>query len=299
MANIKIASVAMSAPADKKANMETYLKYIEQAHEQGVKLIVFPELSLPGIHPDFTLSQAKNSAATYYAFAAELVPEGPSTQRLIEAAKAYDMYIVYDLAEQDPVRPDYTYNTAVLVGPEGYVGKHRKIHPTGSERLLFMPGHELNVFDTAIGRIGLLICNDKVFPETVRALKIAGAEIVACCTCWPAMNPQLGDNDPMLKIHSGLGTFRALENTLIFVDANIAGSTDGVHFEVGNSRVVGPMGNDLANTGWDEGMAVAELDVQQTIKGFFASLMGGAISYSSLRDLRPDVYIPFYEHYQR
>lgn len=59
------------------------------------------------------------------------------------------------------------------------------------------------------------------------------------------------------------------------------------------------MGTDLASTGWDEGMAVAELDVQQTIKGFFASLMGGSISYSSLRDLRPDVYIPFYEQYQR
>ena len=209
------------------------------------------------------------------------------------------MYIVFDLAEQDEVRPDYTYNTAVLVGPEGYVGKHRKIHPTGTERLLFMSGHELNVFDTAIGKIGLLICNDKVFPESARALKIAGAEIIACCTCWPAMNPKLGDNDPMLKINNGLGTFRALENTLIFVDANIGGTTDGVHCECGHSRIVGPMGNDLAATGWEEGMAVAELDVQATLKGFFASLMGGAISYSSLRDLRPDVYIPFYEQYQR
>lgn len=299
MANIKIASVAMGAPADKQANMAKYLEYIKSASEQGVNLIVFPELSLPGIHPDFTLSQAKNTAATYYAFAAERVPEGVSTRRLIEAAKEYNMYIVFDLAEQDENRPDYTYNTAVLVGPEGYIGKHRKIHPTGTERLLFMSGHELNVYDTAIGKIGLLICNDKVFPESVRALKIAGAEIVVCCTCWPAMDRKYGDNDPMLKIHSGLGTYRALENTVIFVDSNIVGSEDGVHYEVGHSRIVGPMGNDLANTGWDEGMAVAELDVQQTIKGFFASLMGGAISYSSLRDLRPDVYLPFYEKYQR
>lgn len=299
MAQIKIAPVTMGAPADKQANLQTYLDYIESAAAQGVKLIVFPELSLPGIHPDFTLSAAKNTAATYYAFAAECVPEGPSTQRLIEAAREYDMYIVFDMAEQDEMRPDYTYNTAVLVGPEGYVGKHRKVHPTGAERLLFMPGHELNVFDTSIGRIGLLICNDKVFPESARALKIAGAEIIACPTCWPAMDPKLGDADPMLKIHNGLGTFRALENTLIFVDANIGGLSDGVHSECGHSRVVGPMGNDLATTGWEEGMAIAELDVQATIKGFFANLMGGSISYSSLRDLRPDVYLPFYEQYQR
>lgn len=299
MANIKIASVAMKAPADKKANIETYLKYIESAAEQGVRLIVFPEYSLPGIHPEFTLSRASAAAATYYAFAAERIPEGPSTRRLIEAAKEHNMYIVFGMAEQDEIRPDYTYNTAVLVGPEGFIGKHRKIHPTGSERLLVMPGHELNVYETELGRIGLLICNDKVFPETSRALKIAGAEIIVCCTCWPAMNRKLGDNDPMLKIHNGMGTFRALENTVIFVDSNIAGTLDGEHYECGHSRVVSPMGTDLASTGWDEGMAVAELDVQQTIKGFFASLMGGSISYSSLRDLRPDVYMPFYEQYQR
>lgn len=299
MANVKIAAVSMSAPPDKKANLETYLKYIKDASEQGVKLIAFPELSLTGVHPDFTLSQANNTAATYYAFSAELIPEGSSTQRLIDAAKEYDMYIVYDMAEQDPVRPDYTYNTAVLVGPEGYIGKHRKIHLTGTERLLFMPGHEISVFDTSIGKIGLAICNDKVFPETVRALKIEGAEIVVCPTCWPAVNPKLGENDPLLKIHNGLGTFRALENTLIFVDANIAGTTDGTHYICGHSRIVGPMGTDLASTGWEEGMAVAELDVQQVIKGFFANFMGGTVSYSCLRDLRPDIYIPFYESYQR
>lgn len=299
MSVIQIAAVAMDAPADKAKNLETYLQFIRKAAEQNVSLIVFPELSLTGIHPKFTLANASSEAAAYYAANAELVPDGPSTQRLMQAAKEYGMYIVYDMAEQDPVRPEYLYNTEVLVGPEGYIGKHRKIHLTGTERLLFMPGHELNVYETKIGRIGLLICNDKTFPETSRCLKIKGAEIIACATCWPAANPQLKDKDPMLQIHKGMGSFRALENTLIFIDANISGSSDGTICECGNSHIVGPMGMDLASTGWEQGMAIASLDVQQTLRSFFASFLGGAVSYSSLRDLRPDVYLPIYESYQQ
>ena len=299
MSEIKIASVAITAHADKQANMAKHMQYIEKAADESVGLIVFPELSLPGIHDDFLLSQARATAATYYACAAERIPDGPSTRKMIEAAALYNMYIVWGMSEQDDMRPDYIYNTAVIVGPNGYIGKHRKIHQTGTERLLFMPGHELNVYDTEIGRIGLLICYDKLFPETARALKIDGAEIIACPTCWPAVNPKMGDNDPMLTIHRGLGSFRALENTLIFVDANIAGSTDGARYECGHSRIVGPMGTDLASTGWDEGMAIAILNPQESIRDFFSNLMGDTISYSSLRDLRPDIYLPFYEKYQR
>jgi predicted amidohydrolase len=299
MSKIAIAAVSMPAPPDKQKNLQTYLASMEKASKKGVKLIVFPEYSLPGICEEFTLSNTSPKTAQYLAATAERVPDGPSVQTIIEAAKKYDMHVVFGMTEQDEVRPDYTYNTAVLVGPEGYIGKHRKIHLTGTERLLVMSGHELNVYDTKIGRIGLLICNDKTFPETSRALKIAGAEIIACCTCWPGVNRDLGENDPMVKIHSGMGSFRALENTLVFVDANLASDAGEVPCLCGHSHIVGPMETDLAATGWDADMAVAELDVQQTIKAGFTNLLGGAVSYSSLRDLRPDVYLPFYEQYVR
>ena len=112
-------------------------------------------------------------------FADRFVPEDEIPLReLEEKAKQYRMYIIFSAHEigKDHLR----YNTAYLISPEGKLeGKYRKMHLTMSEYESGMvPGNDLPVFDTAFGKIGILICWDQWFPEAARILQLKGAEII-------------------------------------------------------------------------------------------------------------------------
>jgi 5-aminopentanamidase len=176
--------------------------------------------------------------ATGYQFAtgaevarlSEEVPEGFITRALVELSRRHDMFIVAGLPERDGER---FYNSAVLTGPDGFIGVYRKTHLFYEEKLWFSPGNTgFSVFPTDIGMIGVMICFDWLFPESMRALALKGAEVIA----HPAnlVLPYCPDAMPL----------RCLENRVFAVTANRVGTErrkDGQALTyIGTSQVTAP-----------------------------------------------------------
>lgn len=279
---VKIASVAMEvSPFSVEENMRKIIDYIEQAAAQNVDLLCFPELAVSGMpsHPMFMYDV---DDVSYQISIAEFIPDGPSTTRIIELAEKYGMYIAFGILERSRDRQYAIYNSAVLVGPEGYIGHTQKTHQPLTERLMYHTGDgAYPVFDTPIGKIGFCICYEKTFPEISRILAIKGAEIIICPTAWPALSHS--PEDPDFQIGNICTFARAFENQVIFVDSNHCGA-----YEMGHSRIVGPKPNQIfATTDYDEGMAVADVDVQAELLDARLHTMGGQ---DLQKDRKPYLY---------
>ncbi|MEX0741905.1 MAG: carbon-nitrogen hydrolase family protein, partial [Phycisphaeraceae bacterium] len=151
-----------------------YRPLIEEAARRQANLVVLGE----------TLTYA--GVGSTYAECAESIP-GPSSEYFGGLAKKHDLYVVAGLIERDRHQ---LFNVAVLIGPDGNVaGKYRKVClPDGEYVKGLSPGSDYPVFDTPIGRIGMMICYDGFFPEVARELSNRGAEIIA----WPVWgcNPE-------------------------------------------------------------------------------------------------------------
>jgi len=132
------------------------------------RLVVFPEMATHGYF--FENRQRLWELA-------EPVPQGPTTERLVELAEHHTAYLVVGIAER---QGKALYNTAVLVGPEGYITKYRKLHLWSEEKLLYDAG-DLGIVlaELPIGRVGILICYDLWFPEQARILRLLGADVIA------------------------------------------------------------------------------------------------------------------------
>lgn len=142
-----------------------------QAFEQGAHIVVLPELIVPGY----------DLVAERVAEAAEPL-DGETIAAWSELARAADGYIAGGLAER---AGRAIYNTAVLVGPDGVALHYRKLHLFADEKAVFAPGDRgLPVAPTPHGTIGLCICYDLRFVETLRALALAGADLVCVPTAW-------------------------------------------------------------------------------------------------------------------
>ncbi len=274
MSEIKIQTVTFCPAPDKVKNRDRFLEYIRNAAAEGVNLLVFPELSLTGVHPELSMFSVSSIAKKYFEDNAELVPEGESIQILMAAAKEYNMYLAWSMVEKDPIYEDRFYNTAVLVGPEGFLTSYRKMHPAGTEKMTLNQGWRYGtVVDTQIGKIGVLICFDKVFPDMVRALKLQGADIVIAPTAWPGIDKRLGERDPLMQLHRYSGSCRCIENGVVFVDANLSSSPKtGFGSEGGHSRILAPNGKILAETGWNEEAVTAVIDPQQAAADYYHKL---------------------------
>jgi predicted amidohydrolase len=226
--------------ADPATNLATCVGYLEQAAARGVELLVLPECAIPGY-----VFESIEEALPY----AEDIP-GPSTAALGEACARLGIHAVCGLLER---YEGGARNAAVLIGPDGLIGTYRKTHLPflGVDRFT-IPGDELPVFDTAIGRIGIAICYDLRFPEVTRALALAGADIVALPTNWPveaAANAEL------------LAPARAYENRIYLLVANRVGRERTAQFS-GRSQIVDPAGARLAETdATTETLLVADVDL--------------------------------------
>jgi 5-aminopentanamidase len=160
----------------------------------------------------------------------EPIPEGETTRFLVGLSRDKDMYIVGGLAELDG---DRIFNSAVLTGPQGFIGSYRKTHLFYEEKLFFTPGDSgFRVFETALGRIGIMICFDWLFPESMRTLALMGAEVVA----HPA--------NLVLPYCPQAMPIRCLENRLYAVTANRIGREERKTGEsltfIGRSQITGP-----------------------------------------------------------
>ena len=208
-------------------------------------LLVLPELCNTG----YQFVSADEAMAL-----AESIPDGPTTSRLIQIAADRNMHLVAGLAERASNR---MYNSAVLVGPQGFIGVYRKTHLFFEETLFFAPGDTgFPLYDIGPARVGLMVCFDWYYPESARTLALKGADIIA----HPSNLVLPNCPDAMVT--------RCLENRVFAVTCNRIGSEERggkkMLTYIGNSEVVTPKGEILMRAKPDqEALGIVEIDPLQ------------------------------------
>ncbi|MBF6570756.1 MAG: nitrilase family protein [Candidatus Binataceae bacterium] len=216
---------------EKTANVARTLEMIEEAARAGATLIVLPELCNTG----YVFNTREEAFAL-----AEDVPGGTTTESWIRVAMQHGVTIVAGIAEREG---DALYNSAVVLGPRGYIGRYRKNHLWGEENLFFEPGNlGVPVFRTPVGRIACAICYDVWFPEVFRLSALQGADILCVPTNWVPMPEQPGTLPVMANILVMAG---AHSNSMFVAAADRIGIERGQLF-LGNSIICGSTGWPLA-----------------------------------------------------
>jgi predicted amidohydrolase len=176
--NVRVCAVSVdSQPQDAEGNRKKIIQWTERAANQGSELVVFPELSLCGFVPNHPLgdhAQWLREALKAARAMAEPVP-GPSTDLLVSVAQQFGLYCAAGLLED---AGNVLYNSYILVGPNGLLGRWRKMHIPMFEMPFYVGGDGPTVVDTPLGRIGSNICFDALMPESTRLLAVQNAEIV-------------------------------------------------------------------------------------------------------------------------
>lgn len=277
MKPIRAAAVQFNhRPGDKVANLETIADFVEQAQEQNVDLLVFPEMCITGYWHVRNLSRADIASL------AEPVPSGPSSQLLLQHARRTGMTIGAGLIEVDD--EGRFFNSFVVAMPDGQVRSHRKLHCFISEHM--SSGDQYTVFEIPQGvKVGVLICYDNNIGENVRMNALLGAEVLlaphqtgGCHSpsprCMGVVSTDLWDRrdenpdaiEAEFKGPKGREWLmkwlpaRAHDNGLFLLFANGVGRDDN-EVRTGNSMILDPYGDVLAETckARDE-MVVADLD---------------------------------------
>ena len=303
MKNIRAATTQIeSVDGDKAANFAVMKVFVEQAAQQKVEMLVFPELCITGCWFLTKLSREELEAL------AEPVFDGPSSQQLLAWAKEYNMTIGAGLIEI--VDDGELYNTYVVAMPDGQMARHRKIHCFVSEHMA--SGSEYTVFDTPHGvRVGVLICYDNNITENVRMTALKGAEVLlaphqtgGCETNNPnimgIIDRKLWDNrhenpeaiEAEFKGPKGREWLmrwvpaRAHDNGLFLIFSNGVG-VDANEIRTGNAMIIDPCGRVITET-WKAGndMIVADLD---------GAFRDGCLGQSWIKTRRPELYKPLAE----
>jgi N-carbamoylputrescine amidase len=213
---------------DVAANVADSLRMIDQAAERGADLVVLPELCNSG----YVFASRGEAFAL-----AEEIPSGPTVKAWAERAARHRLYLVAGICER---AGGNLYNSAVVLGPEGYLGTFRKVHLWNEETLYFEPGDlGFPVFHTPIGRIGVAICYDGWFPETYRLCALQGADIVCVPTNWVPIPGQAAGRQAMANI---LAMGAAHSNSMFIACADRVGVERGQPFEGRASSSVTPDG---------------------------------------------------------
>lgn len=270
------AAVAQTDPrlGDVAGNLAGCLARLDEAASAGCDLVVFPECALTGYMFDDPEAARR---------CAEPIP-GPSTNALAAACARTGLHCVVGMLEADA---GALRNTAVLLGPDGLVGRYRKSHIACLGVDCFtVPGDEpYAVFDTPIGRIGLEVCYDWRFPEISRVLALQGAEIIAHPTNSPVQAREVAEF---------MTRARACENAVFFLTANRCGREGGATF-FGWSQIVDPGGRRIAEAAADEALVVCDLDLDLA-RAKTRRPGDGGYSVSLFDDRRPELYAAIQDH---
>ena len=231
------------------------------AAAQGATLLVLPEMFLTG----YNLGRDRIHALAESA-------DGPSAKAASDIALHHGVALLYGYPERDG---DRIYNSACLILADGTLAaSYRKAHLFGpDERATFTAGDAIaTVVEVGDLRVGVLICYDVEFPESVRLLALAGADLVAVPT---ALMP------PYEFVPASMIPTRAFENQVFVAYANRCGAENGLHY-IGSSCVAAPDGSVLAAAGDAQELIVADLD----------PLRYGASRDANtyFRDRRPELY---------
>lgn len=273
MSELVIAAAAAPFDRDMDACFHTIERALQEARVCGAGLVVLPEAALGGYVESLHGEDCDPPPP--------LDADGPELRRVAELAG--DMTVCVGFCEDDG--GGARHNAAAVLSGDGVLGVHRKVHLPLREDRFTTPGERLAAFDTPAGRIGMLICYDKAFPEAARTLALDGAQILAFMSAWPCSRtnaaPRLQD-DRQWRRAELWDRARAAENSMIVASANQTGTFGALRF-VGGARIVDPGGDVVAETGTRSGLALKAFDVE-------AALARARRALSPIRDLRPDLY---------
>ena len=250
-------------------NLSKIDKMIESIQDKDVRMAVFCEYGTTGYCTDLLKI-------------ADPVP-GYTSEGLVRIAKKHNIWISGGTAENVDGK---IANTSLMISPEkGLVAKYRKIHPFGDEKNSIVYGDKPVVIDTEIGKVGMTICYDFIFPELVRGLALKGAEIILNSTFWFAddiSGPAGWGPEQALS----LARIRALENNVYVAMACRTGEElapwGGKVRGFGYSSIAGPVGNTIVSACLGEMVITAEIDLDKR--------KSWAEYAAYLKDRRPEIY---------
>ena len=248
-------------PADLESSIQRIRTVAEEASAEGAQLLLVPEASITGYN--IPLSSAK---------AVALERDGATCDSLRSIAQQFGITLAYGYIER---KDNDLFNAVHVIDATGTSMSHyRKTHLWGDlDRKLFRAGDEFApVFDFHGWRVGLLICYDIEFPETVRHLALAGCDLVLAPTAL--MTPWTFVADHMTRV-------RAAENQIYLAYANYCGSENDIDY-VGCSCIVGPDGEILTRASTEPALLVETLSLEAI------STIRQSLPYH--QDRRPELY---------
>ena len=265
MKTLPVALIQEKNHGSAEENLAVIEARVAEAAKRGAKLVLLQELHNG---PYF----CQHEAVCEFDLA-EPIP-GPSTERLGKLAKQTGVVLVSSLFERRAA--GLYHNTAVVFEKDGSTsGKYRKMHipddPGFYEKFYFTPGDlGFTPIDTSVGRLGVLVCWDQWYPEAARLMALSGAELLLYPTAigWDPSDEQAEKNrqrDAWILSHRG----HAVANGLPVLSCNRVGheasplDAAGIDFW-GNSHVLGPQGEFVAEAGGDPTILMAEVDMQRS-----------------------------------
>ncbi|MDK2877205.1 MAG: hypothetical protein PWQ22_1615 [Archaeoglobaceae archaeon] len=229
---LRVALAQQKISPDREANLVKGLSLIKRAIQMKADLVILPELFNTGLYEHCIAS----------------VREAEKELELIlKLSRERDLVIVAGIAEKS----DALYNSAVIIHSGEIIGVHRKtlLFPLTKEKEFFKPGNKLEVFDTPVGKLGILICYEIRFPELAKRLMKKGAEIIAVPAEFPKQR---------IEHWKTLLRARAIENQLFVAGVNCV---EGDPECGGNSMLVDPEGTVLAEAGIYQEVLISEVDL--------------------------------------
>lgn len=290
MNDFKAAAVQFSPESLKvENNLQRMVDFIAEASREGAHLVVFPELADTG-YIKWPSKRTEVMNVEIMIKTARTIP-GESTRILGEAAKKYGVYVISGLGEADRNITGRLYNSCALIDPDGnLMGVQRKLTNPMAESFYFCRGNDLDVYETDLGRIGMLICYDNLYPEPARVLTLKGMDILAMA--WNAAHPNPPMISPDINMPTGyqpdiiLNTpvIRGMENVIFVVSSNRVGLDEfsGGRF-LGNSVITTPWGVPAVTAGLDEEKIISA-DLQVSL------LPLARASRTILKDRRPELF---------
>jgi predicted amidohydrolase len=253
VAAAQLGPVARSAT--RESVVERMVDLLDEAVGRGAELVVFPELALTTFFPRW-YSEDPGEIDSWF----ETEMPGPATKPLFEEARRQDVGFSLGYAELTP--DGHHYNTQVLVGPDGrQIAKYRKVHLPGHEehepwrpfqhleQRYFEPGPDgFGVWRAFGGIVGMMICNDRRWPETYRVMGLQGVELILCGYNTPIHYAPDPSQDVLQGFHHSLVMQAgAYQNGTWVVASGKAGVEEGVNL-LAESSIVAPSGEVVAQT---------------------------------------------------
>lgn len=259
----------IQADHSRTAVVERLLELLRKAHASGCELVVFPELALTTFFPRWFVDDITQADHWY-----ETEMPSPVTQPLFDEAKR--LGIGFSLGYAELTSDGHRFNTQILVERTGQVvAKYRKVHIPGhehhepdrpfqhAERYYFEPSNEgFGVWNAFGGRVGMMICNDRRWPETYRVMGLQGVELILCGYNTPIHYVPDPSQDILQGFHNALVMQSgAYQNGTWVVGVAKGGVEEGVD-SLGQSMIVAPSGQIVAQAlTTDDELLVAHCDL--------------------------------------